>query len=100
MQEQIGPADPFPLRYLIYSEKRALLSRTLRGVPGNLCELLNGKFYSRPLLEWQLSVADWGKNHKAESVCRELDKVNGLLNRRCAPNSLIKAISGRCHTNT
>lgn len=66
-------------------------------MPGNLCELLNGKFYSRPLLEWQLKEADWGGgDHRAEFVCRELDKVNGLLNRRRAPNSLIKAISGPC----
>lgn len=69
MQERSTPADPFPFRYLIYlEEKGALLSHMLRVAPGNLCELLNGKFYSRPLLEWQLSVTG-GKNHKAEFVC-------------------------------
>lgn len=72
MQERSTPADPFSFRYLIYLRKKgALLSHVLQGSPGNLCELLNGKFYSRPILEWQLSVADWGekKNHKAEFVC-------------------------------
>lgn len=84
-----APVDPLPLHYLIYLEKRALLSPPLRSVPANLRELLNGKFYSRPLLEWQLSVAEGGQEGG-------LDKVNGLLNRRRAPNSLINAVSGPC----
>lgn len=77
MQDGFVPADPFPLRYLIYLEKGPLLARTLRGAPANLCELLNGEFYSRPLLEWQLSAAHWGKKTKqslyAESSTKLMD---------------------------
>lgn len=86
-------APPPPLSYLFW--ERALLSHMPHGAPGNLCALLNGNFYCCPRLEWQLAVADWGKP-QAGFVCRALGKVNGLLNRHCAPNSLINAISGPC----
>lgn len=55
-----------------------------------------GTFMAIAYPEWQLAVADWEKKHRAELVCRELCKVNGLLNRHCAPNSLINAIPGPC----
>lgn len=69
----VGPRGTPPPPPLSDLEERALLSQPPRGAPANLCKSLNGKFYSRPLLEWQLTVADVGGGGGAGSSAKLMD---------------------------